>query len=90
MVLESLNLFDIMVNQVFGGMFLAYLGIMLILFAIGMITRLSKTFMFYWIAMYSLCMGIIFFGAIAAVLFMLLSGVYFYSAIHKWFTGGNT
>jgi len=90
MVLESLNLFDIFVNQVFGGLFLAYLGIMLILFAIAMVTRLSKTFMFYWLALYSLCMGVIVFGGLAAALFLILSGYYAYSGIYKWWSGGST
>jgi hypothetical protein len=90
MVLESLNLFDIFVNQVFGGLFLAYLGIMGILFAIGAVTRLSKTFLFYWLALYSLCMGIIVFGGLAAFVFLILSGTYFGFALYKWWHGGMT
>ena len=90
MVLESLNLFDIFVNQVFGGMFLAYLGILVILFAIAMVTKLSKTFMFYWLILYSMCMGIIMLGGIVALLGLAIGGTYCASAIYKFTTGGNT
>jgi len=90
MALELLNLSDVLINMVFGGVFLTYVGMLGIIVLIAMLGRLTPIFLFYWGALYTLCFGMIFFGAIVPALITIIAIIYFTQAIMKWSTGGMT
>lgn len=90
MATELFNLWDIMVNQVFGSPFIAVMGIAGLLAIICWKSRLSSTFILFWIPTFVISIGIVFIGPILLYLGMVGAFVYFAMAVHKFFSGGQT
>jgi hypothetical protein len=89
MPLEVLNVFELIVNQVAGDAMIAYLMILFVLLVIGVLGKLSSTFLFYWLSLYTLCYGMIFLGGLIPAIFMIISGGYLIIAGYKAIYGGQ-
>lgn len=88
MALEALNLSNLLINLTFGGILLTFVGLSLIFTIICLMGRLSPIFIFYWLALFTVCYGMIFLGGLVPALFMIIAGVYFFQAATKWYHGG--
>jgi len=79
-----LNLWPILVENVFGGAALACFGMAAILLLILFICRASWMFCVFWIAFYTIAIGSIFGGGIVLVLGFFISFLYCGMAIVRW------
>jgi hypothetical protein len=89
-VTELFNLWDIMVNQVFGSPLIAIIGIAGILAIICFMSKLSSTFILFWISIFVIAISIVFIGPILLYLGLAGAFVYFAMALHKVASGGQT
>ena len=88
MVLESLNIAQIMIEYVFGGVLLTYAALLLIFVIICAICILTPTFMFCWLGLFSICFGAISLGGVVPMIGVIIAFIYCWQAIFKGTTGG--
>jgi hypothetical protein len=75
MVLEWMNLFDLFVNNVFGAVWLANLGVGVLLILIGYMTRQSNSIIYTIILFYAVALGLVW-VPLATVLMFVLGFIY--------------
>lgn len=75
------DMFDLLVNNVFGGIFTAIIGVAVILVLIMAISRCSLQFIMYWLAFYFLVTMTLYFGGLFMVGYFILITV---SLIYNW------
>jgi len=85
MALELLNLFDLFVNNIFGGIALAFFGLSFIITAISFLLKLSPTFLIFWLTLWTFCYWMLFFGGLVSVLLFVASLLWMGIAIWKSF-----
>lgn len=84
-----LPLYEILVEDIFGGVGMAIIGMAIIMAIMLMLGRTSKVFLVYWILFYLIIMGVLYFGALALVfVFILTGGYFFYNIIRLFFRDG--
>lgn len=82
------NLFDLFVNQIFGGIFVSIIGIGIMLLVILVVGRVPLTFILFWMFFYFMVTITLYFGAIGMVFaFILVAGGLIYNLIRSF--GGN-
>ncbi len=74
-------IYEVLVENVFGSVGLAIMGVAFAIILIMFITRVSRVFMIYWIIFYFIVMGTIYLGALGLVLGFTLSTIYFFIAL---------
>lgn len=85
MAIDVLPIYEILVDDIFGSVGLAIIGILGILILIMFITRVSRVFIWYWISFYLIVMGTLYLGAIGMVMGFLFSLAYFFTAFIRTF-----
>lgn len=84
----SLDLFNLFVENTFGGSILFTIIALSILFAIfSMVTRMSFLLLSNIVIMFLLVMLIGFFGSFFAIIIFSFSAIYFFSAVIPWIRG---
>lgn len=84
MVLEYFNLYDVFINQIFGGILFGVVGFMGLLFILGIVSRMSFAliigielmFLFTWFIAY---------WPLVAVLGFIVSGMFFTYQLIRFF-----
>ena len=71
------DFYEILVEGVFGSVFLSIFGIAFVIIIMLMISRSSMMFLFYWLLFYFVVMMTIYLGALGLILGFVLSFVYF-------------
>lgn len=77
MATDVFPIYEVLVENVFGSVGLAIMGVALVLLLIMFLTRTSTIFLIYWMMFYFLVMGTLYFGALGLVLAFLISATYF-------------
>lgn len=86
MEIAWLNLYDVFVNTVFGGLGWAYIGLSLVYFLIGMFSRMSPMTILYLFIVWTTAYGIMMFGGTIAMIFTFISVLYASYSVITWFT----
>jgi len=77
--------YELLVESIFGSVFLSIVGIGVILIIILLICRASSTFLIYWMAFYFMVMGTMYLGGLAmTVTFFIGFGLFAYNLIKLW------
>ncbi|MFW6130030.1 MAG: hypothetical protein ACOC56_02525 [Atribacterota bacterium] len=79
-------LYEVLVENIFGGMGLAIVGIAIIMMLILFLCRTSWTFLVYWMSFYFIVMATMYIGALGLVLFFILVTMYAIVALVKLIT----
>lgn len=80
----SLDLYVLLVNYVFGNIFLSLLGVAVILFITGIMGRMSIQSILVIVLTFMCAVLIGYFGSIVAIIFFLVSAYYMISGIINW------
>ena len=83
---QALDLYYLLVENVFGSLALAGVGIVILLFLIGIAGRMSKMTLFSIIILFSVTYIIGMYGAVSAMFVFVGSLFYCISSIYKYFT----
>ena len=83
-ILGSLDLFELLVNNVFGNVLVSILGVAAIMFVTGVMGRLSVNSIIIIISSFLLVATIGYFGSIPAILALLFAAYYFISGLINW------
>lgn len=76
------NFYEILVNSLFGNIFLAIIGVGLVISLILFLTKTSTIFFMYWMFFYFLVMFTLYFGALGIVFaFLLVTSMLVYNII---------
>ena len=87
MALDGFNLYTLFVENVFGGILLSGLGLGIILFIIGTISRMSPMLIYTILIFFFVAFSIGYIGAFAFIPFFIFGLVYFSYAIMNWLGG---
>jgi len=80
------DFYEILVQNIFGSVGLAIMGVALVLVIILFLTKTSLEFIYYWMAFYFIVMGALYIGALAFVIGFIFAGGYTLTAIIRfWF-----
>jgi len=79
-----LNFYDVFVNNVFGGLGFAFVGLSAVFFMIGMQGKMSPPLIIYLFMLWTLCYGILMFGGVAAMVFTFLALTYCSYALYNF------
>ena len=74
---EPFNLYDLLVNNAFGSMWMTYFGMALVFGIIGMIAEMAPTTLILLMALYSLSFLIQIMGGLSAALVFIIAFIYF-------------
>ena len=80
------DFYEILVQNIFGSVFMAIMGVALALLLIMFLCKTSQTFIIYWMIFYFMVMGAMYIGALALVLgFLFAAGYTITAVIRFWF-----
>ena len=75
------NIYDLMVNTLFGSVIMSGLAFMIFIAICGLIGRMSTQLLFFWILAYVITFGIGYIGALIAVLLFIGGAIYLFQQI---------
>ncbi|GAF87502.1 unnamed protein product [marine sediment metagenome] len=80
------DMYELLVENIFGSVGLAIMGVAFAMILILFWTKTSKIFIIYWMMFYFIVMGTAYIGSIALILgFMLASAYAIIAVIRLWF-----
>lgn len=79
------DLYNLLVNQLFGSVWLSIFGVAFVLIIILLLTRTSTMFLIYWMMFYIIVMTSLYLGALGLVFGFILSFTYFAIALIRLF-----
>jgi len=77
----ALDLYFLLVENIFGSVILAGLGLIMFFIVIGMIAKWSPTFMIFFVGLFIMTFTIGYVGSLGAVLFGIIALYYFYTGL---------
>ena len=86
----ALDLFYLLVENVFGGVLLAGLGLIAMIILIAAVTRMSITLTILLVSLFAMTYSIGYIGGLAAMLFGVIAIYYFFSGLIKFVLSWNT
>ena len=86
-ITSSLDLFGLFVENVFGNLLFAIIGIAVVYAIICMMARMSFLMTSAVIILFLLCMTIGLFGSMIAIIVFVFSAIFFFSAVIPWIRG---
>lgn len=84
MAIDSFPIYDTLVNNIFGSIGLAIIGIAGVLILLMFVLKLSKVFIIYWLIFYFVVMGTLYLGALGMVFGFFFALIYFFIAIIRY------
>lgn len=84
-----LNFYDVFVNNVFGGLGFAFVGISLMFFLIGMFSRMSPPLIIYLFILWTTCYGIMMFGGVVALTMSFFALAYACYGVYTFLNRGQ-
>ena len=85
-MVEILNLYTLFVNNVFGDVFMSWLGLTLIMFMIGVFTRMGMCLIIYLLGAWTMAFFTFYWGALGAFLGFVVAVISFAPAMINWWT----
>ena len=89
MVLEYFNLYDVFINQIFGGVLFGVIGFMVLLFILGSISRMSFALIIGIEVMFIFTWWVAYWPLLAVLMFMI-SMIYFVYQVYQFFFSSGT
>ena len=89
MTTNIFSIYEILVENVFGSMALAIMGVAFVIFLILALLRVSKEFMVFWISFYFIVMGTFYFGGLGIVSSFIISLIFYMLAVAEWMRSNN-
>lgn len=87
MVLDGFNLYTLFVENVFGGILYSGIGLGIVLFIIGTISRMSPMLIYMILILFFVAFSIGYVGALAVIPFFMIGLMYFSYAMMNWMGG---
>lgn len=86
---EALNLWYLLVENVFGNLLLTYFGITAFFVFIAAISKMSKMSIWIFLIIWTMTFGIGWVGALASVPVFIFTFIYFIFALFNWFSSAT-
>lgn len=83
------NFYEILVENIFGSIGIAIVGMLAVIVLILVVTKSSKTFILFWTLFYALVMLTYYFGSLGVMIGFLFSVVFFIYSFVRTFMRGD-